>query len=123
VVMNNAALELQGPPGTPGRIDGALTLNDGSLTATNSNQFYIGSSGSGSLTVSSGTFTAYYPIVGINPGANGTWNISGGTNIVTTVFDVADSLTATGLVRMTGGLLTTPSIYIGLFGNGSLAVS
>jgi len=59
----------------------------------------------------------------INPGANGTWHIAGGTNVVTTVFDIADSLTATGTVRMTGGQLSTPSIYIGLFGNGSMLVS
>ena len=50
--------------------------------------------------VAGGTFRAYYPIVGINPGGNGTWNITGGTNIVTQVFDLGDSLTATGTVHL-----------------------
>ena len=100
-----------------------LTLNDGLLTVTNSAQFYIGNNGSGSLTVSNGTFRAYYPIVGLNASAVGTWNIAGGTNIVTTVFDIADSLTATGRVVMTGGQLSTPALYVGLFGNGSMIVS
>jgi hypothetical protein len=84
---------------------------------------YIGHSGSGSLTVSNGTFMAYYPIVGLNSNANGTWNIAGGTNIITTVFDIADNLYATGTVRMTAGQLSTPSLYVGLFGNGNLIVS
>jgi hypothetical protein len=122
LVINNSALSLEGPSGDSSRIDGALTLNDGLLTATNA-QFYIGNNGSGSLTVSNGTFRAYYPIVGINAGANGTWHIAGGTNIVTTVFDIGDSLTATGKVTMTGGQLSTPSLYIALFGNGSMVVS
>jgi T5SS/PEP-CTERM-associated repeat protein len=123
VTINNGALNLEGPPNSPSHLNGALTLVDGTLTATNSSQFYIGSSGTGSLTVSNGTFRAHYPIVGINPGASGTWHIAGGTNIVTQVFDIGDSLTATGTVKMTGGLLTTPNIYVGLFGNGSLIVS
>jgi len=123
MVINNAALNLEGPPSSFSHVNGALTLNDGSLTATNASQFYIGSSGSGSLTVSNGTFRAYYPIVGINPGANGRWHIAGGTNIVTQVFDIGDSLTATGRVTVSGGQLITPVVYIGLFGNGSLIVS
>jgi hypothetical protein len=124
LVINNAALRLEGPPANPPIIDGALTLNGGSLTVTNNSvQLLIGNNGSGTLTVSNGTLMAYYPIVGANAGANGTWNIAGGTNIVTTTFDIADDLTATGTVRMTGGLLSVPGAYIGLFGNGNLIVS
>jgi len=123
MVISNAAVNLQGPPSSSSQINGALTLQEGEFNATNTSQFYIGSTNSGLLTVSGGTFRAYYPIVGINPGANGTWNIAGGTNIVTQVFDVGDSLTATGTVRITDGSLTTPNIYIGLFGNGRLFVS
>src|SRR5262249_12442015 len=113
IVINNAALNLEGPPSSFSHIDGALTLNDGSLVATNNSQLYIGSSssGPGTLTVSNGLVRAYYPIVGINDGANGTWHIAGGTNIVTTVFDIGDSLTATGAVLMTGGQLSTPNLY------------
>jgi hypothetical protein len=122
VVINAAAVRLEGRQTDATRIDGELTLNEGSLTATNF-QVYIGNDGSGSFTVSNGTFRAYYPIVGINDGANGLWHIAGGTNIITTVFDIADNLTATGKVVMTGGQLSTPALYIGLFGNGSMAVS
>ena len=124
VVINNAALRLEGAPGTSVGIDGELTLDGGLLTVTNNSvQLLAGKSGSGVLTVSNGTLLAYYPIVGANEGANGTWHIAGGTNIVTTTFDIADSLTATGTVRMTGGLLSVPSAYIGLFGNGRMFVS
>ena len=123
MVISNAAVNLERSPGSFNHVNGALTLLEGALNATNNTQFYIGSTNSGSLTVSGGTFRAYYPIVGINPGANGTWNITGGTNIITQVFDLGDSLTATGTVRMTGGVLTTPVIYIGLFGNGRLFIS
>jgi hypothetical protein len=123
IVISNGAMSVEGPPSSFTHINGAVTVNGGSLAATNNSQFYIGSTNSGSLTVSNGTFRAYYPIVGINAGGHGMWHIAGGTNIVTQVFDVGDSLTATGVVKITGGQLTTPNIYIGLFGNGSLIVS
>jgi hypothetical protein len=123
VAINNGALSLEGPLANPeNSVDGALTLNGGLLSVTNS-QLYIGNNGSGSFTVSNGRFNAYYPIVGLNSGANGLWTIAGGTNIVTSVFDVADSLTATGRVLVTGGRLITPVCYVGLFGNGGLTVS
>jgi hypothetical protein len=122
VAINNGALSLDGPQGAANGVDGGLTLNGGLLSVTNS-QLYIGNNGTGSLTVSNGSFTAYYPIVGLNSGANGLWTIAGGSNFVTTVFDVADSLTATGRVLVTGGQLITPVCYVGLFGNGGLTVS
>jgi hypothetical protein len=124
VVISNAALQLEGPVGTQVLMDGEMTLNRGSLNVSNNSvQFYVGHRGSGLLTVSNGTFRAYYPIIGARDGSDGTWHIAGGTNIVTTTFDLGDSLTATGTVKMTGGLLTTPSAYIGLFGNGRMLVS
>jgi hypothetical protein len=124
VVISNAALQIEGPMGTQVQMDGEMTLKGGSLTVSNNSvQFYIGNRGSGLLTVSNGTFRAYYPIIGARDGANGTWHIAGGTNLVTTTFDLGDSLTATGTVMMTGGELTTPSAYIGLFGNGRMVVS
>ncbi len=124
LVIKDSALRLEGPSGNPVDIDGGLTLDGGSLTVTNTSvQLLVGNNGPGTLTVSNGTLTAYYPIVGANAGANGTWDIAGGTNIVTTTFDIADSLTATGTVRMTGGQLSVPGAYIGLFGNGRLIVS
>jgi hypothetical protein len=124
VAIDDAALRHEGPSANPVSIDGGLTLDGGSLTVTNDGvQLLAGNNGSGTLIVSNGTLTAYYAIVGANAGANGTWHIAGGTNIVTTTFDIADSLTATGTVRMTGGQLSAPNAYIGLFGNGRLIVS
>jgi hypothetical protein len=123
ISIKNGAMSLEGPPSTFSHINGSVTLHDGTFNATNGSQLYIGSTNTGSLTVSAGVFRAYYPIVGINPGGNGTWHVAGGTNIVTQVFDVGDSLTATGIVKVTGGSLETPNIYVGLFGNGSLLVS
>jgi len=75
------------------------------------------------MIVSHGTLLASYPIVGAHAGADGTLEIGGGTNLVTTTFDIADSLTATGTVKMTGGYLSARDVYIGLFGNGRLMVS
>lgn len=123
MVINNSALSLESSQGSATYSDdGNLILNGGSLIVTNK-QFYIGNHGSGSFTVSNGFFQAYYPILGLSDGANGSWNIAGGTNFITTVFDIADSLTATGRVVMTGGQLSVPNCYVGLFGNGSLVVS
>lgn len=123
VVVSNAALKLEGTYTTPSRFNGDVVLDGGSLTVTNHSQLYIGSGGTGSLTVSNGTFEAYYPIVGILDGGNGTWHIAGGVSRVAATFDIADSLTATGRVVMTDGELYTPSCYVGLFGNGSMVVS
>lgn len=123
VVISNAALRLEGSYTTPSRLNGEVLLDGGALTVTNHSQMYIGSGGVGSLTISNGTFEAYYPIIGINDGGNGLWNIAGGTTRVAATFDIADSLTATGRVVMTDGELYTPSCYVGLFGNGSMVVS
>jgi hypothetical protein len=122
LVVSNAALSIEGQGFTPCGIDGALTLNNGLLSVLNS-QLYIGNNGTGSFNVSNGTFQAYYPIVGLNAGANGTWAIGGGSNIINSTFDIADSLTATGRVVLTGGGLSAPNCYVALFGNGTLIVS
>src|SRR5262249_12919575 len=100
------------------------SLAGGFLAATNGVQTLIDNNSKGTLTVSDGTMQAYYVIVGANAGADGTWNISGGTNIISGgAFDMADDLTATGTVRVTGGRLEVPNAYVGLFGNGRLFVS
>jgi hypothetical protein len=124
LMIRDAALNLAVPFSDPVSLDGELTLDGGTLTVTNNSvRLYVGNNGPGTLTVSKGTLMAYYPIVGAKAGANGTWDIAGGTNIVTTVFDIADSLTATGTVKITGGLLSVPVVYVGLFGNGRMFVS
>lgn len=124
LVISNAALRLEGGLNGSSRIDGSVTLLDGSLISTNSNnRTYIGHGGSGSLTISNGLFASRYPIVALGDNSFGSWNIAGGTNIVASTLDIADSLTATGRVVVTGGELFMPSCYVGLFGNGSMIVS
>ena len=124
LAVNNAAVLVEGPSGTSLGIDGDLVLNGGLISVPNNGvQVLVGASGSGALTVSNGTMLSDYTIVGANAGANGTWRIAGGANIVNTTFDIADSLTATGAVVMTGGQLAVPLAYIGLFGNARLTVS
>ncbi len=123
VEINNSALSLEAGFANPSRIDGSLMLKSGTLVSSNGAQLLIGNNGSGSFTVSNGTTRVDYPIVGLGPGSSGLWHIAGGTNVVTSTFDLGDSLTATGKVILTGGRLATPGVYVGLFGNGSLLVS
>src|SRR5262249_41198237 len=123
MVINDAALQVDLPSSSPVIIDGELRLESGSVTITNSAQLRIGHQGRGTLTVSNGTLRASYPIVGASEGANGTWQIDGGTNIISTTFDIADSLTATGTVTMTEGYLSAIDTYVGLFGNGRMIIS
>jgi hypothetical protein len=124
LAIKDGALRYEGPFGNPVGIDGELTLDGGWLAVTNTGaRLLIGNNGTGRLTVSNGTLVANYPIVGMRDGAHGTWHIAGGTNVVTITFDIADALNATGIVSMTGGLLSVPSAYVGLFGNGRLLVS
>lgn len=125
VVIENGSLRQNGPFSTGFRLDGSLTLLSGSIEATNDGvQTYVGNTSRGSLTVSNGFVRANYMIVGAGDGSDGTWNIAGGTNTIAGgAFDMADSLTATGTVSVTGGRLVVPNAYVGLFGNGRLFVS
>ncbi len=124
LVINNAALSLESLSGVSMAVEGGVTLANGQLTGGNgSAQFIIGNNAPGWLTVSNGNFSTYGIIIGANAGSDGTWRIAGGTNFISTTMDLADSLTATGTVAMTGGQLSVPNAYIGLFGKGSLLVS
>ncbi|HOX57253.1 MAG TPA: hypothetical protein P5205_11460 [Candidatus Paceibacterota bacterium] len=125
LAIQNAALRLEGPVGTALRIDGSATLAGGAISVTNNGtQLIVGNNGRGAFSVSEGTVRANYTIVGANSGSDGTWRVAGGTNIVAGgAFDIADSLTATGTVVVTGGRLEVPNAYVGLFGNGRLVVS
>jgi hypothetical protein len=124
LAINNAALRVEGSFGDTLGIDGNATLAGGLISVPNNGcQVLVGNNGPGALTVSNGLMLSDYTIVGANAGADGTWRIAGGTNIVNTTFDIADNLTATGAVVMTGGQLAVPLAYIGLFGNGRVTVS
>ena len=124
IIVNNSTLSLEAPSGIAMSLDGTTTLTSGQLTAANgSAQVIVGNNGQGALTISNGILAAYSIIMGANAGAEGIWRIAGGTNFISTTMDLADSLTATGTVAMTGGQLSVPNAYIGLFGNGRLVVS
>jgi T5SS/PEP-CTERM-associated repeat protein len=125
VTIQNAALQVGGAFNTGFRVDGAASLAGGSIQITNdATRLIVGNSGRGVFSVSDGNVLASYSIVGANDGSDGTWRISGGTNIVAGgAFDIADSLTATGTVVVTGGRLEMPNAYVGLFGNGRLFIS
>jgi hypothetical protein len=121
VVLNNAAVSLDATLGNDLSIDGAATMLDGQISSGAST--VVGNTGTGVFTVSNGNFVSYSLIAGANDGANGTWNIAGGTNFLNTFMDMADSMNATGTVSITGGQLGVPNTYIGLFGNGQLNIS
>jgi T5SS/PEP-CTERM-associated repeat protein len=125
LAIQNAGLRLEGPINTGLRIDGAASLANGLIQITNdATRLIVGNNGRGTFSVSDGTVLANYAIVGANSGSDGTWQIAGGSNVIAGgAFDIADSLTATGTVLVTGGRLEVPNAYVGLFGNGRLVVS
>ncbi len=125
LTVQNANLRLDGPFNTGLRIDGAATLAGGLLQVANSGtRLIIGNSSRGAFSVLDGTVLANYAIVGLQDGSDGVWKIAGGTNVIAGgAFDIADSLSATGTVSVTGGQLEFPNGYVGLFGNGRLVIS
>ncbi len=124
LTIDHAALHLEAPSITGLTIDGSVALLAGQILASSGgNQIVVGDAGAGTLTVSNGTLDAFSAMLGANAGTEGTWRIAGGTNFINTSVDLAGSLTATGAVVMTGGELSMPSVYVGLFGRGNLIVS
>ncbi len=124
LTIDHAALQLEAPSITGLTVDGSVALLAGQILASSGgNQIVVGDAGSGTLTVSNGTLEAFSAMLGANPGTEGTWRIAGGTNFINTSVDLAGSLTATGSVVMTGGELSMPSVYVGLFGRGNLSVA
>ena len=121
ITLNNAALNLDVPNGNALSVDGFATILDGQLSAASS--AVVGNAATGFLVVSNGNFVSYSLIAGANDGANGSCRFAGGTNFINTFMDMADSLNATGIVSITGGQLSVPNTYVGLFGNGQLNIS
>lgn len=124
LTIDHAAVHLVAPSITGLTVDGSVALLAGQIQASSGgNQIVVGDAGSGTLIVSNGTLEAFSAMLGANAGTEGTWRIAGGTNFINTSVDLAGSLTATGSVVMTGGELSMPSVYVGLFGRGNLIVS
>jgi hypothetical protein len=104
-------------------IDGAASLQSGSLVALYPVTTRIGNVGKGSLTVSNGTALFDYLIIGSNAVSQGALTAAGGTTTVLSTLDIADHLTATGAVWVTGGKLDLALLNVGRFGVGQMITS
>ncbi|MGD0515897.1 MAG: autotransporter-associated beta strand repeat-containing protein [Thermoguttaceae bacterium] len=82
---------------------------------------YVGSTGTGTFTQSGGTNSSYYTYasiyLGYNPGASGTYNLSGTGNLSTQNIYVGYS--GTGTFMQTGGSNSTYNKYVGYSGTGT----
>jgi T5SS/PEP-CTERM-associated repeat protein len=103
---------------------GTVLLTGGQLVATNTDT-YIGRSGVGQMTVSNGTWLAKDVYVGELANSQGTLNIGGGTNTISSSLTIGNATTATGRVFVTGGQLTVTSgtTRVGFGGNGQMQIS
>ncbi len=107
-------------------VDGSLLLNGGLLIATNLFlSSYIGSTGTGQMTVSNGLWWAQSVYVGYSAGSRGLLTIAGGTNVFASSFNIGYNSNATGTVYVTGGVLSLPfsTSYVGYTGVGCATVS
>ena len=103
---------------------GTVSLAGGLLLATNSSfAFFLGASGFGTMTVSSGMFVTATMRVGDSAGGRGILTLAGGTNVVPTLFIGGFSATATGTVWQTGGVLSNSLLIVGRQGVGQMTVS
>lgn len=101
---------------------GIVWMADGLLT---NNVALVGSNGIGQVTISNGIWRTGPVIVGRNAGSRGTVTIAGGTNIVSSSYDIGLLSGATGEVWVTGGRLVTTNfgVNVGSSGVGRLSVS
>jgi hypothetical protein len=126
VSITNSVLGVGSGSGGLFRIDGTVTLQDGSILATNSGinpvNTLIGDSGIGGMTVSNGTWLARDVIVGLLAGSSGTLRIAGGTNQIFEFLSVGGNANATGAVWMTAGQLVVTNVANNAFNIGSSGV-
>jgi len=96
------------------------------LQATNGDTV-VGLRGFGQLTISNGLVLSRQMIVGATNGATGNYSLIAGTNSVSQSFSAGYGITATGMVRVTGGLLnvtgTNDFTYVGNAGVGQMLIS
>jgi len=103
-IANEGAVTNELPVGRFGG-PGALTVDGGTLTASDWFQLGTGSSDSdGTLNMNSGTITA--PVFIVAYAGSGILNMNGGTITVTWPFRIAVNATATGHVNLYGGIIT-----------------
>jgi T5SS/PEP-CTERM-associated repeat protein len=110
--------------GTSANGTGAVWITGGQLVIANSSA-YVGDNGIGQMTVSNGIMQARDMYFGYNPGSQGTLTLAGGTNSVSSAFEVGVLANSTGAVWVTGGQLTFNNLLtqVGLSGVGQMTVS
>jgi hypothetical protein len=102
----------------------AVWMTGGQLSVTNGATL-VGNNGVGQMTVSNGIFLARELYVGTNTGSQGTFNVAGGTNSLTSFLHVGERSAATGAVWVTDGLLviTNSPTIVGVSGVAQLTLS
>jgi len=100
---------------------GTVVMTDGSLTATNANS-QVGSSGTGTMTLSGGVAQFKQIQAGVTTGSKGTLNIAGGTYSLTGGLYLGPG---NGTAVMTGGSLTATNAEsdVGYYGTGTMTLS
>ncbi len=120
----NSVLRVDGVSGGAFSIAGNVTnLANGQIIVTNSSTI-IASNSVGQVTQLGGTMLLRDVRMALNPGSQGTFTMSGGTNSLTGGLLIAFSANSTGIVSVTSGLLqTTGDISIGFFGVSRMTVA
>ena len=104
-------------------VDGAVTVNAGSLLVISNLSCHVGRSGNGSVLVNGGTFSASDPGLGTSTGGRGTFTcVAGLVEVRGKNFEVGLAAGATGTLSVNGGtvIATNINIVVGDLGRGQL---
>jgi hypothetical protein len=105
---------------------GSVVTSTGEVVMTagllNTGSIGLGQQGYGSFVISNGFLQSGNVGIGALGGGHGIWQIAGGTSTVSGVL-LGSTLTSTGEVVMTGGVLNAGTIGPGATGSGSLVLS
>ena len=114
--------------GTAAGATGRVTMNGGTLSSAEGD-FFVGESGTGTLTIDGGGTVSVAGTkllrIGNNSGGNGTLTLNNGTVACNRVWQIGWSAGSTGLVTVNGGTLSSKSspAYVGYSGNGTLTIN
>ena len=93
---------------------GTVSLSGGRLVVTATHPIYVGVAGTNNnFNISGGELSADTFNVGWSAGAAGKLTITGGSNVFSGYLKVGSGAGGTGTVAMSGGYLSTPSVYLG----------
>ncbi len=118
MTITNSALTLDSDSGGYFPIDGIVTINSASITATNSTGIFlisVGEFATGDLLVNDGRIVGDLLVVGRSAGSQGAFSLRGGACVLNAGLQISTTVGAAGTVWVTGGeLVTTNSaIYMG----------